>query len=470
MKFGGTSIAGADQWESIASLVEARLAAGYKPLLICSAVAGVTDALKCLAQAADKSTRQASADRAWVLNATLAEALGVDLKSLAGDFRRELQQFVDSGISATDFAGQARVLALGEILSSQVGTAWLRGKGFDVAWQDARQALVSRPEPERKRRQYLDARCGTRPDQALQQEWSGSGVVVTQGFLASNTSGETVLLGRGGSDTSAAYFGAALEAQIVEIWSDVPGLFSTDPRMCAGARLLRELDHFEALEIAAAGAGVIHPQCIRVAREARLELKLGQLGSGRFPGTVISDREASGNSIVKAVSVRRNMVTLLLENQDMRQAVGFLARVFTLFADHGISLDQVATSETTTTVSLDLDSNHVDLADVEGLVQELKNECDVQILAPSACISLVGRGIAKALAGISDSMRTFESGKLWLASYSANDLAYTLVVPEESATALAQSLHAELIEKNAELCEHQFGPDWNQLQSVAGNA
>lgn len=465
MKFGGTSLAGADQWEIIATLLKDRLAAGYRPVLVCSAVAGVTDALKFFTDAPDAATRQTAIARILRPNHLLADALNLDISDLVRDTERALNRYLQDGIAADDFAAQAEVLALGELLSSRMGAAWLTGRGFSVSWQDSRQALVSRPEPERKRRQYLDARCTPRADPQLQQRWSAAEIIVAQGFLARNTAGQTVLLGRGGSDSSAAYIAAALGAEVVEIWSDVPGLFSTDPRMVPGARLLRQLDHNEALEIAAAGAAVIHPQCIRVAKSAGLELQLGMLGSDTFPGTVIGGHEDLAGSVVKAVSLRRNMVTLLLENQDMRQAVGFLARVFSLFADHGISLDQVATSETTTTVSLDLSSNHIDVSVVEKLAEQLKPHCQVRILAPSACISLVGRGIGKKLSGISQAMKMFETEQLWLASYSANDLAYTLVVPEQCAAELLKTLHAELIEQHAVNNGHPFGPDWQALQS-----
>ncbi len=464
MKFGGTSLASRSQWDTIASLLHNRLGAGYRPVLVCSAVAGVTDALRDFVDAENTPMRQAAMDRALSVNHTLAAELELEMPDLTTNCKQLLRGYLEDGVSATDFAAQARVLAQGEVMSSRIGAEWLAACGFDVSWQDATQALVSKPEPERKRRQYLDARCTPGVDAKLQQCWAGSDIIVTQGFLASNESGQTVLLGRGGSDTSAAYIAAALEVDKVEIWSDVPGLFSADPRMVAGARLLRNLDHQEALEIAVAGAAVIHPQCIHVAHATGLELQLGQLGSNSFPGTVINGRETASDSMVKAISLRRNMVTLLLENQDMRQAVGFLAGVFTLFAEHGISLDQVATSETTTTVSLDLDSNHIKLEFVADLAEQLRPHCKVRILAPSACISLVGRGIRKVLSSVSQSMKIFESEQLWLASYSANDLAYTLVVAEECAEQLVKSLHAELIEKNAAAGDRHFGPDWQQLQ------
>jgi diaminopimelate decarboxylase/aspartate kinase len=398
-------------------------------------------------------------------NHSLADGLGLDISELIGDTEHALNVYLEDGVPPSDFAAQAQILSLGELMSSRIGAAWLADRGHDVSWQDARQALQSRPEPKRRRRQYLDARCSPDADIELQERWSGAGIIVTQGFLARNDAGQTVLLGRGGSDTSAAYLAAALEAARVEIWSDVPGLFSTDPRLVTGARLLRRLDFNEALEIAVAGGAVIHPQCIHVAKAAGLELQLGQLGSTSFPGTVISDGEDTAGSVVKAVSLRRNMATLLLENQDMRQAVGFLARVFGLFAEHGISLDQVATSETTTTVSLDLHSNHVDLPFIEELAEQLRPHCTVKVLAPSACVSLVGRGVRQVLSDIGNSMQIFKSEPLWLASYSANDLAYTLVVPEALAEELLKSLHAELVEKNVQGRDLYFGPDWTELQS-----
>src|SRR5262249_44684357 len=154
--------------------------------------------------------------------------------------------------------------AYGELLATAVGERALHAQGIECAWWDAREGLRSTPRahaPENAN--YLSAVCESAPDPTLGAHLAKlAPVVVTQGFIASNSAGETVLLGRGGSDTSAAYLAAKLRAKRLEIWTDVPGLFSANPHSTPAARLLRSLHYDEAQEIASSGARVLHPRCI----------------------------------------------------------------------------------------------------------------------------------------------------------------------------------------------------------------
>ncbi len=137
-----------------------------------------------------------------------------------------------------------------------------------MTWLDARELLRSNVRPGvNERSAYLAANCDFEPDAALQARFAATpGVVLTQGFIASNARGDGVLLGRGGSDTSGAYFAAKLQAAALEIWTDVPGMFSANPKVVPGARLLRMLSYEEAQEIASTGGSVLHPRCISPCR------------------------------------------------------------------------------------------------------------------------------------------------------------------------------------------------------------
>src|SRR5699024_4678268 len=158
-------------------------------------------------------------------------------------------------IGEASYRVHARILAQGELMSTRLGAAYLNAKGIDTHWQDAREILQSTPQKNvAEKAQILSAICSIEADQALQEKMGVSGkVILSQGFIASDVEGETVLLGRGGSDVSAAYMAAKLSAKRLEIWTDVPGLFSANPQDISSARLLRELSYEEAQEIATNG-------------------------------------------------------------------------------------------------------------------------------------------------------------------------------------------------------------------------
>ncbi|MDZ7643695.1 MAG: hypothetical protein U5K76_05310 [Woeseiaceae bacterium] len=167
--------------------------------------------------------------------------------------------------TASDPRTRARILAQGELMASSLAAAWLGAAGLDVGWRDARSLLVSDEQPDQRgARRFLAATCRFEPDPRLAKILSASGttVTVTQGCVAASPAGETVLLGREGSDTSAAYLAAHLGAQRVEIWTDVPGMFTADPKQVPSARLLVALHYDEARELAATGSRVLHPRCL----------------------------------------------------------------------------------------------------------------------------------------------------------------------------------------------------------------
>ena len=170
----------------------------------------------------------------------------------------------------------------------------------------------------------LSATCDFAPDAKLQANWrSLRKVVLTQGFIAANAAGDTVLLGRGGSDTSAAYFAAKLRAARLEIWTDVPGLFSANPRAVPTARLLRELHYDEAQEIASNGAKVLHPRCILPVRQYKIPLHVYATQAPGLEGTVVSANVADSAAQVKAIAIKKGITLVSMESPGMWHQVGF---------------------------------------------------------------------------------------------------------------------------------------------------
>ena len=247
MKFGGTSVSSPEKWATIRDLVRERQAVGFRPVVVHSALATISNRLEAVLNAALSGNYQAQLDEIVAVHTDLAVSMRVDDTVVLQGFFAELKQLLVGIRMLGEISPRvkARVMSFGELMATSIGAAYLRSEGLDVTWIDAREVLESIDLPgENERSRYLSASCAIEPDTGLQNRFSAeSGVILTQGFIARNSDGEGVLLGRGGSDTSAAYFAAKLAAAGLEIWTDVPGLFSANPRVVSGARLLNVLSY-----------------------------------------------------------------------------------------------------------------------------------------------------------------------------------------------------------------------------------
>jgi len=478
LKFGGTSVSGTQQWEVIAKLAGQRLDEGNRVVLVCSAVSGITDALQALADhAGDHDPAQVEAIRQR--HQQLARDLEVDADDLIDQAVDRITQLLSRIASAPDdvdpdnddkYSLITSLMSHGEWLSTRIGERYL-ARGMTVEWVDARAALVALPEPEiNGRRSWLSARCSSEADRKLSEEWQTKPrLLITQGFLAAHPSGGTALLGRGGSDTSAALLAGRLGARHIEIWTDVPGLFSADPRVLPQARLLRNLSYSEALEMAASGAKVVHPRCIRAAADNGIPVQVRDLGRPEFPGTTIADNGITGaHSVegIRAVCCQPSMAVLLLKNLDTREHVGFLAWVFAQISAEGLSVDQVATSETTTTVALNRISNQLDEKTLQKIAARLKRRCAVTVYPHCSGINLVGRGARVALKHIDPGSGFFATHPLLMLSQSANDLCISLLLQAGDASELLGVLHGALVENNPPAADDDgvFGPTWREIR------
>ena len=228
-----------------------------------------------------------------------------------------------------------------------------------------------------------------------------------------------MLLGRGGSDTSAAYFAAALEARRCEIWTDVPGVFTANPNQVPGARLIRSLDYEEAQEITSTGAKVLHPNCINSLHKSGIPLHVRCTERPELESTTISSAAREGGAYLKAISSKRCVLLISMEDVNMWRQAGFLADVFAPFKRHGLSIDLVSTSETNVTVSLDAAPDALDARTIEALKADLEPLCDVRLIGPCALVSLVGRNIRAILHRIGPALEVFKEKKVYLLSQAA---------------------------------------------------
>lgn len=472
LKFGGTSVSRRHRWDTIGRLAKRRAeehsgeGQDARVLVVVSALSGVTNELTAIADGAADSVervgkleqrhREFLAELELDADEVLGERLSI-LRALATDPR---------AVERT-LPWQAEVLGQGELLSSTLGAAYLRANGLDFGWMDARNWLQAAVLPNQNAwSQRLSVSCSP----FASAEW-GEGfrqqparMLLTQGFIARHRDGDTAILGRGGSDTSAAYFGALLGAQRVEIWTDVPGMFSANPREVPDARLLTRLDYAEAQEIATTGAKVLHPRSIKPCRDAGVPMAILDTERPELPGTSID-----GNAVtvpgVKAISRRNGIVLVSMESVGMWQQVGFLADVFERFKRHGLSVDLIGSSETNVTVSLDPSENLVNTNVLAALSADLTEICRVKVIAPCSAITLVGRGMRSLLHKLSDVWATFGRERVHMISQSSNDLNLTFVIDEVDADGLLPVLHAALIDSGAMPVEETsvFGPRWREI-------
>jgi bifunctional diaminopimelate decarboxylase / aspartate kinase len=464
LKFGGTSVATLANWKNIARVAAARRAAGARVLIVHSAIAGITDRLERLLDAAIGQAQEDELNAIEERHRQLALELGIAPGEEVERYFAELRE-IAAGVALVREVSdrtRARVMASGELMATQLGARFLRTQGLDAAWMDARTLLRAEGSSASGRPQVLSAVCSFAPDAALEEQLEAlSSLVITQGFIASDEDGNTVLLGRGGSDTSASYLAAKLRAQRIEIWTDVPGMFSANPRSTPTARLLRALHYDEAQEIASSGAKVLHPRCILPARQYRIPLHVYATQAPEIEGTVLSAEGQDGAAQVKAVCTKRGITLVALESPGMWHQVGFLADAFQVFKQHGMSVDLVSTSETNVTVSLDPAANSLDNTRVAELVADLSRLCRVQVIGPCASVSLVGRNIRAILHQLGGAFEFFEEQKIYLVSQAANDLNFTFVVDENQGDRLVEQLHELLIRPVPG--DRVLGPTWQQL-------
>jgi diaminopimelate decarboxylase/aspartate kinase len=467
LKFGGTSVSRRHRWDTIGRLAKRRAEENdARVLVVVSALSGVTNELTAIADgAADSAERIVKLEQRH--REFLAE-LELDADQVLGERLSILRALaVDPRAAERTLPWQAEVLGQGELLSSTIGAAYLRASGLDFGWMDARDWLQAAVLPNQNAwSQRLSVSCSP----LASAEW-GEGfrrqparMLLTQGFIARHRDGDTAILGRGGSDTSAAYFGALLGAQRVEIWTDVPGMFSANPREVPDARLLTRLDYAEAQEIATTGAKVLHPRSIKPCRDAGVPMAILDTERPELPGTSI-DGDAITVPGVKAISRRNGIVLVAMESVGMWQQVGFLADVFERFKRHGLSVDLIGSSETNVTVSLDPSENLVTTNVLAALSADLTEICRVKVIAPCSAITLVGRGMRSLLHKLSDVWATFGRERVHMISQSSNDLNLTFVIDEIDADGLLPVLHAALIDSGAMPVEETsvFGPRWREI-------
>ncbi len=463
-KFGGTSVSSRETWNHILAITHKHLAAGLQPIIVCSARSQASNQLEQMVEAARLNQHFGLQTQFVEAMLSLAKELDVDSQCIQADIL-QLEQWL-TGIALLREAPaktHAQVLSLGELMMTRLGHAFLSQQSLNCLWFDARQALTAMSMPGDDTQQYCSARVEAIPNPALakQLKTSGAQIIITQGFIAANEEGETVLLGRGGSDTSAALLAAILNATVCEIWTDVAGIYTANPHQLPHARLLKTLNYEEAQEIASMGAKVLHPLCIPPVRKANIPMYVKYTCMPEHCGTHIFTKSDDDAPPIKSIQVKHSITLISIDTVSMWQQVGFLADIFATFKQHKFSVDLLATSESNVTLSLDSSNKpQAYRAKLEKLLHDLNQFGRARIIEPCSAISLVGHHIRRVLPQLGSAFEVFDDQQVHLISLASNDLNLTFVVDESKAEKLCQKLHVLLIESNPQ--SFYYSKSWHE--------
>jgi aspartate kinase len=439
MKFGGTSVADAACMREVGGLV--RDALPRSPLVVLSATARTTDQLFAAAQRAEagdlpgaRAIEETLLERHQTLARELLLDVPCDLATALRDLGSELDLHLRGVALLQELSPRSMdaIASVGERLSSRILAAHL---GAD--WVDARDVMRTdaifgsatplRPSVQDLAAEHLGPRLG--PGRA----------VVTQGYIGATAQGYTTTLGRGGSDFSASLFGAALGAEDIQIWTDVEGVLTCDPRIVPQAQPIAELGFREAAELAAFGAKVLHPATIEPAVERGIPVTVRHTRKpgGRF--TTITGEVRSGRPVT-ALATRSGVTVLTVAALDMLNQSGFLARLFEVFARHKVSVDLIATAEVSVSLTVEAD------ADLDALVADLTSFASVEAARDRAIVAVVGERL-KATPGITGlAFGALRDVNVEMVSMGANEVNLSLVVRAEEARTAVARLHAALME------------------------
>jgi aspartate kinase len=332
-------------------------------------------------------------------------------------------------------ASRDHFLANGERISAAVVTAALKARGLPAVAVDARQVIITdnhfgraRPdegEIEKQAREHLLPACAR------------GEIPVAGGFFGATRQGETTTLGRGGSDWSAALLGAALDASVVEIWTDVGGMMTADPRVVPDARIIETISFDEASELAYFGARVLHPLTLAPAIEKGIPVRIRNSREPGLPGTEVRSIAPSSPSGVRSIAYKKGIATVDIVTSRMLMASGFLRTLFEVFARHETPVDMVTTSEVSVSVTVD------DLSRLDDIRQDLEELARVEVVPGRALICLVGQDL-KFKPGIAARIfRAVEQINILMISQGASRRNVSFVVEEKDVEGAVRLLHRE---------------------------
>ena len=441
-KFGGTSVTDAAAIRRVAEIAARRQP--ERPVIVVSALAGVTDALVALVRATevgDNDEMRSLLDGLWTRHESVAldlpgaedalRAIREDMAALRG----EVETAMGSRPQPADLDA---IVGRGELWSSRLVAAAMEGKGLVPAWVDIRQLM--RTDDRFGRATPDQEGLAIRARECLVPVLDAGAIPVTQGFIGSTPDGRPTTLGRGGSDFTAALLGAALGAERVEIWTDVDGLMTADPRIVPSARTLRVASYEEAAELATFGAKVLHPATAMPLVRAGIPIVVLNSNHPDRVGTTITpsaELERLGDSPVRSISWKRNVTLLNVRAPRMLGTYGFLRAMFEIFERHEVVVDVLASGEVSVSLTVD------DASRLGPVVRELLKLGEVWVDHHRAIIAVVGIGIRHTPGLAARLFKAVQPANVEVISQGASAINMTFVVREEDGPGVVGRLHTE---------------------------
>jgi aspartate kinase len=444
MKFGGTSVEDSHAMRNVASIVRGNLV--RRPLVVASACAGVTNALISLARSAREAGKEKALDR--------LEELRVRHRKIAHDlFAGEVLFTVQSQVDALldelrDLVKSIAILGeltdrsldtfagFGERLSTLLLYHHMKQEGMPCVLVNAQDVMITNAEYTKAAPIFTE--INRRAREIIAPRLESGQVVVTQGFIGATTQRIPTTIGRGGSDYSAAIFGAALDAEEIQIWTDVDGVMTSDPSVIPEARVIEEMTFREAAELAYFGAKVLHPATILPAVQKNIPVRVLNSKRPDVPGTVIvAGGGENSERVVKSIAYKEGITLITITSTRMLMMHGFLARVFEVFASHDTSVDVIATSEVSLSLTVDSRSN------LDAISGELKKIAEVEEEPDKAIFCVVGEGLKKTRGIVASvfSVLDREDIPVSMISLGASEINVTFVVDGKDIRRTAQALH-----------------------------
>ena len=441
-KFGGTSVADAPAIRRLIEIIGARR--GDRPVVVVSALAKVTDALLALSPMVESGKgptvdaavlalvrRHADAARDLPGAEAAMEQIRVDAEALCRELTRTLGKRL-SPQTLDALAGR------GELWSSRLITAAMCGAGLDAVWVDARPIIITDDRFTRAapRVELLEERARA----VLAPLVNGGQIAVTQGFVGSTVDGRPTTLGRGGSDYTATLLGAALGAERVEIWTDVSGLMTADPRIVPSARTLSAASYEEAAELATFGAKVLHPATAQPLIKAGIPIVVLNSTRPNDLGTVIepeAELERMGDSPIRSISFKRGITVINIRAPRMLGAYGFLRQLFEVFERHEVVVDVLASSEVSVSLTVE-DRSHLN-----AVMRELSELGEASVEHGRAIVAVVGIGLRHTPGLAARLFTAVQPTNVEVISQGASAINMTFVVREEDGPTVVQRLHQE---------------------------
>ena len=443
-KFGGTSVANFEAMSRCATIIENN---PTTRLVVSSACSGVTNLLVELANGVQDQTHRTE------LLQNLANIHDAILTQLEDSTKTaaEVYAILDTVTSLAEAASiQAsakltdHLVACGELMSTHILTQLMCERGIQAVRFDIRDVLrtddnFGRAEPN------IEAISTLAQDKLV--PLCQQSVVVTQGFIGSDEAGNTTTLGRGGSDYSAALIAESVKAAGLEIWTDVPGIYTTDPRIAPKASPIPEISFSEASEMANFGAKILHPSTLVPALRHDIPVFVGSSKDPEKGGTWIR-HQVESSPLFRALALRCNQTMVTLRSANMFHAYGFLAKVFEILAKHKISVDLITTSEISVSLTLDQTDTSGGAPQLPQAVrEELEELCKVEVEHDLCLVALIGNNMSESKGYAKQVFGTLEDFNLRMICYGASPHNLCFLLHESVSKQAIQKLHTELFEK-----------------------